>query len=110
MKAKLLALLIGTSLVLAACGGGGDTTQPADEATGGDTATVNAEKIYKQNCAACHGADLSGGVGPALTGIGSTHSQEEIEAIIEKGQGIMQGKIIVGEEATAVSAWLAEHK
>ncbi len=107
MKKKLLALLFGTSLVLAACGGGGDNAaEPADTGDAGAT-TANAEKIYQQSCAACHGGDLTGGAGPALNAVGSKYSQEEIASIIEKGQGIMQGGIIKGEEATAVAAWLA---
>ncbi|WP_078543871.1 cytochrome c551 [Litchfieldia alkalitelluris] len=112
MKMKLLGLLFGVVLVLAACGGGGDdAAEPVGEDTGGgDTATVNAEKIYRQNCGSCHGQDLSGGVGPALTAIGSTYSQEEIESIIEEGKGIMRGKIIVGPDAVAVAEWLAEKK
>lgn len=109
MKKKLLALLFGTSLVLAACGGGGDeAAEPANNGDAGAGATTaNAEKVYQQSCAACHGGDLTGGAGPALANVGSKYSQEEIESIIAKGQGIMQGGIIKGEEATAVAAWLA---
>jgi cytochrome c551 len=105
VKVKLLGLLLGVSLVLAACGGGDEASEPT-----GDTATVNAEKVFQQNCGACHGQDLSGGVGPALTSIGTDYTQEEIESIIENGQGMMRGKIIVGDEAVAVAEWLAEKK
>lgn len=109
MKFKLLGLLLGISLVLAACGGGDDAAEPAGDAGGdnGGTATVNAEKIYSQNCAACHGAELGGGAGPDLTAVGSKYSQEEIEGIIAEGRGMMQGGIIEGEEAAAVAEWLA---
>lgn len=102
---KLLGLLLVVLVVLAACGGGDE----ASEATG-DTATVNAERVFQQNCGSCHGQDLSGGVGPGLANIGSEYSQEEIESIIENGQGMMRGKIIVGDEAVAVAEWLAEKK
>lgn len=115
MKKKLLAMLVGTSLVLAACGGGGDETaeptEPADTTGGaGETTTANAEEIYQQSCIGCHGQDLSGGVGPDLRAVGSKYSQEEIKGIIDQGKGIMQGGIIKGEEATAVAEWLAAKK
>ena len=67
-----MALLTGCSL-------GG----PADDATG--------EDIYAQLCARCHGADLDGGVGPAL-GPGSAAASEDdeyIEFTISEGRGRM---------------------
>ncbi|MEH7225096.1 cytochrome c [Bacillus sp. JJ1566] len=113
MKRKLFGFLLGTALVfaLAACGGGDDNNaanEPAGD-NGGATA-VNAEKIAQQNCASCHGQDLSGGAGPDLSKIGSKYSQDEIAGIIENGQGSMPGGIIKGEDKDAVAAWLAEKK
>ena len=77
MKKWLLTIVFGFALVLGACGGDdGDTGEPADD--GGDTDTEEsagdngdggsvdasaAEDAYQQNCASCHGADLSGGSG-----------------------------------------------
>ncbi|MDX8360582.1 MULTISPECIES: cytochrome c551 [Bacillaceae] len=124
MKKKLLALLMGTSLVLAACGGGGDeATEPKEEAETtpteetetetGDTGAVNvaaAEDVYKQSCAGCHGGNLEGGFGPQLEDIGSKLSQADIEDIIANGQGSMSGGIITGDDAVNVAAWLAEKK
>lgn len=145
MKNKLLALLFGSALILAACGGGDDTAnegandadndvdteqteQPeqtgqdegaegtegtdegADEGTEGTTSSVNAEEIYKQSCASCHGGNLEGGVGPELAAIGGKYSAQEIEDIIKNGQGTMPPNIIQGEEATAVAEWLAGHQ
>lgn len=49
---RLLPILVAVALTASACGG------PAEDATG--------EDIYLQVCARCHGADLGGGVGPAL--------------------------------------------
>ncbi|GAM11978.1 cytochrome c551 [Mesobacillus selenatarsenatis] len=103
MKKKLLALLMGTSLVLAACGGG-------DEAGGGDTAGADPEKLYNQKCSSCHGGDLEGGAGPKLSDVGSRLSQEEIESVIANGQGSMPPKMLEGEEASAVAEWLANKK
>lgn len=50
--------------MLTACSVG----QPDDDASG--------EEIYAQLCANCHGADLGGGVGPAL-GPGSNAAMED---------------------------------
>lgn len=113
MKNKLLATLFGAALVLGACGGGDDTSAPADDATndnGAATTDVDAEAVVQQNCASCHGGNLEGGVGPALDKAGATHSEEEIHEIIENGKGSMPAGLIDGEEADAVAAWLAEKK
>lgn len=95
---------MGTGLVLAACGGGGDE----DQATGGDT--VDAEKIAAQKCSTCHGQNLEGGGGPKLSDLGSRMSKEEIEDVILNGRGGMPGGLIKGEEASAVAEWLAAKK
>ncbi|ESU34173.1 hypothetical protein G3A_02580 [Bacillus sp. 17376] len=104
MKKKLLALLMGTSLALAACGGGGD------EAGGGDTAGADPEKLYNQKCSSCHGGNLEGGVGPKLSDVGSRLSQEDIESVIANGQGSMPPKLLEGDDASAVAEWLANKK
>lgn len=114
LKKKLLALLMGTSLVfsLAACGGGGDD-EGADTGgdTGGtDTASVDAEGVYNQSCAACHGGDLKGGVGPDLTAVGGSLSADEIKTVILEGRGQMPAQAVSDEEATALSDWLAAKK
>jgi cytochrome c551 len=104
LKKKLLALLMGTSLALAACGGGGD------EAGGGDKAGADPEKLYNQKCSSCHGGDLEGGVGPKLSDVGSRLSQEDIESVIANGQGSMPPKLLEGDDASAVAEWLANKK
>ena len=137
MKKYLLALLFGSALVLAACGGGDDagddtgnnedtgteTEQNDDGATGNedtgtdegaeDGGTVDvaaAEKIYQNNCSMCHGADLSGGAGPDLTAVGSSYSQAEIQDIILNGKGGMMPINISEDDASTVAAWLADKK
>jgi cytochrome c551 len=104
LKKKLLALLMGTSLALAACGGGGD------EAGGGDKAGADPEKLYNQKCSSCHGGNLEGGVGPKLSDVGSRLSQEDIESVIANGQGSMPPKLLEGDDASAVAEWLANKK
>lgn len=106
MKKKLLALLFGTSLILAACGGGGDDA--TDTSSGGDTAA--GEKIAKQTCAACHGGDLTGAIGPDLTKVGSKYSEDEIKNIIKKGRGDMPPQSLSDEDINAVASWLSSQK
>ncbi|MFC4023843.1 cytochrome c551 [Oceanobacillus longus] len=121
MKKVLMAFLFGTVLTLAACGGGDDggtddtgsddtgteTEVPADEGT---VDTAAGEEVYQANCAACHGADLSGGAGPELTAVGSTYSAEEIADIVTNGKGSMPAQNVAGEDLDALSSWLAEQQ
>lgn len=100
MKKKLLALLMGTSLVLAACGGGDDESKSTETASGGD-----AQKLFEQKCSACHGVDLAGGAGPKLKG--TALSKEEIENIILNGKGGMPKGLLQGEDASKVAEWVA---
>ncbi|AMV12246.1 cytochrome C551 [Geobacillus thermoleovorans] len=111
MKWKLATMFLGVSLALAACGGGGDNAGEKNGGSngGGDTAAA-AEQIFKQNCASCHGQDLSGGVGPNLQKVGSKYSKDEIKNIIVNGRGAMPAGIIKGEDADKVAEWLAAKK
>lgn len=112
MKGKLFAVLMGASLVLAACGGGDEasTTDNASDTTK-TVSAGDAEKIYTQSCSQCHGGDLKGGSSfPDLTAVGAKLSVEEIETIIAEGKGIMPPRLIEGAEATAVAQWLGEKK
>ncbi|CEG29050.1 cytochrome c551 [Bacillus sp. B-jedd] len=103
MKKKLLALLMGTSMVLAACGGSDGGGK--ESASGGDP-----EKMYQQKCSGCHGAELKGGAGPDLTKVGSALSKDEIKDIIENGKGGMPKGLYKGADAEKVAEWLAEKK
>lgn len=122
MKKWLLTIVFGFALVLGACGGDdGDTGEPADD--GGDTDTEEsagdngdggsvdasaAEDAYQQNCASCHGADLSGGSGPELTNVGSQYSADEIADIIENGIGSMPAGMATGDDVDLLANWLAD--
>lgn len=106
MKKWLLALGLGSILVLGACGGGdsGDSSNGDDT---GDTSVAAGEQAYKDNCASCHGNDLEGGAGPSLEGVSSEYSVEEIEDIIENGIGSMPAmKSVTDEDRTAIAEWL----
>src|SRR5699024_191770 len=111
MKKWLFAVLLGTMLVLGACGGddnaddnaateenaanhGHATEENADDhnnaannehGNGDSVETAAAEDVFERNCASCHGNDLSGGAGPDLTSIGSDYDADEIGDIIENG-------------------------
>lgn len=76
---RRLTVLVVVAVLSAACSPGG----PAEDASG--------EEIYIQLCARCHGADMSGGVGPPL-GPGSnaaSESDEFLEFTIMNGRGRM---------------------
>jgi cytochrome c551 len=115
MKKKLLALLMGTSLVLAACGGNDQATDKGNSTSHTNDTTTTADagdaaKLFANHCSACHGQDLAGGVGPNLTKIGSTLSKAEIENIISKGRGSMPDGLLDESEAAQVADWLATKK
>ncbi|MFC4183210.1 cytochrome c551 [Saccharococcus thermophilus] len=109
MKWKLATVFLGASLALAACGGGNNATDNNNaNKGGGDTAA--AEQIFQQNCASCHGKDLSGNVGPNLQKVGSKYSKDEIKKIIENGRGGMPAGVIKGADVDKVAEWLASKK
>lgn len=113
MKKWLLAILFGTVLVLGGCGGGDDSSddasEPAESSENGEAVeTAAGEDVYQNNCAMCHGADLSGGGGPELTGVGSKFSAEELEDIIVNGTGSMPPQNVSGDDLDALVSWLLE--
>ncbi|MBT2216112.1 c-type cytochrome [Virgibacillus dakarensis] len=128
MKKWLFTVLFGSALVLGACGGGGDDNAGDNNADNGDNATEEngssdnggtvdasaAQEAFESSCASCHGADLSGGAGPALTDVGSKYSKEEIVDIIENGkegdQGTMPGGMATGDDVDLIASWLADQK
>jgi len=67
--------------------------------------------IVEAQCISCHAADLNGGYGPALLGIGNTKSSEEIAEIITHGQGegmpAFEGSLS-DEEINQIAEWLAK--
>lgn len=77
MRLAVFALIVLAALTGCSLGG------PAEDATG--------EEMFAELCARCHGADLSGGVGPAL-GPGSNAASETddyLEFTIVNGRGRM---------------------
>lgn len=84
---------------------------PEDENAGAELTIDDADAIYQNKCANCHGADLSGSdTMPDLTKVGNKFSQEEIEEIIIKGRGSMPPGMANPEEAKILGEWLEGHK
>jgi cytochrome c551 len=114
MKKQLMALLFGSALVLGACGGGEESSEPAETPDSGgssDESSIDPEQVVQQNCISCHGENLEGaGNFPALNDVGARLSEEEIRGVIDNGRGAMPPDIIEGEEADAVAKWLSEKK
>ncbi|MED3648249.1 cytochrome c [Halalkalibacterium halodurans] len=64
------------------------------------------EQIVNQSCIGCHGGDLSGGSGPALTGLEGKYSAEEIADIVQNGKGAMPAMPHDDAEADAIAQYL----
>src|SRR5699024_4034578 len=86
---------------------GDDQSEDSDEPIEGETAD-SGEWLYETNCAACHGADLSGGAGPDISSAGSAFSEAELKNIIINGNGIEPGLDIKEDDAKAIAERLAE--
>lgn len=117
MKKWLFAIIFGSALILGACGGSNDEANEepqdngAEESAEGDTVDAEAaEEVFENNCASCHGGDMTGGMGPDLTEVGSDYSADEIEDIVQNGKGNMPAQDLSDDDATTISDWLAEQK
>lgn len=132
MKKWLFATLLGSALVLGACGGGnddgnnnngnnnqeennGEVDNNNNEANNNEngnnnetTDTAAAEELFKNNCASCHGDDLTSGFAPDLDKIGSKYDADDIESIIEDGKGSMQPVDVPDEDRAEIAQWLAD--
>lgn len=82
----------------------------AQQPSSGEYDVAKAEALYKQSCAACHGANLEGAVGPDLQTVGSRLSKDDILNILQNGRGQMPGGLVKGEDAETLAAWLADKK
>ncbi|MFC4619526.1 PQQ-binding-like beta-propeller repeat protein [Camelliibacillus cellulosilyticus] len=104
----------GTKVVTYGLGGKPPSKMPQGKAKLGKTETSNVgadpAQIYKGSCASCHGANLEGGVGPALNHIGKSMSKQDLLNQIKNGSGRMPGGLIKGQQAQAVADWLAKKK
>ncbi|GGB29149.1 c-type cytochrome [Virgibacillus dakarensis] len=88
---------------------GGDTQQSAED-KGEGASTDDPEAIFENTCASCHGADLSGGMGPNLQKVGGKLSKDEIKNTILNGKGQMPAGLVPDDQAEALAKWLSEKK
>ncbi|GIP35168.1 cytochrome c [Paenibacillus sp. J2TS4] len=102
-------------LIAIAVAGCGSKAEPNGLEASGSTISkeeVAENTIYKSNCLSCHGAQLEGNMGPALSTIGAKKSKDEIVQIIEDGKGRMSGfkNRLKEEEIHSLAEWLADKK
>ena len=87
------------SLVLAGC-----TSPPPPNATG--------EEVYVELCASCHGADLRGGLGPALGASSNSANQDDefLHLTIVRGRGRMPafGSVLTDDHVQRLIGYLRE--
>lgn len=93
---KIWGISLGILLFLSGCGG-----DAADE-------PKDAEGLYKKSCIGCHGSDLKGASGPAVTNMKDKYTEEELHTLIMEGKGMMPGKLLTDEQAQLVAEWLME--
>ncbi|RPF58122.1 c-type cytochrome [Abyssicoccus albus] len=89
----LLIMLLGVGLIffMSSIGAnqpeGGEGEEAGQEQAEGGGGEFDAASFAKDNCASCHGQDLSGGMGPALAG--NSKDDAELKKIIREGKGSM---------------------
>lgn len=69
---------------------------------------MDGETIYKESCAACHGEELQGAVGPTVANMKSKYSEEEVLKMINEGTNKMPGNLLDKEKSEIVTKWLME--
>lgn len=77
----------------------------AKTATAGGKAPEG-DVVYKAKCAACHGAEAEGGIGPRLAGNPLLKVEGALEEIIQKGTGSMPAVPMSEAERRALVAYL----
>jgi cytochrome c551 len=89
--------------------GGSPAASPGASPTGG---TADAQALYKQQCIACHAADMSGGVGPNLQHVGARMSAADIAGKISNGGGGMTAfkGVLTDAQIQALGNWLSSQK
>ncbi|MEZ5355795.1 MAG: PQQ-binding-like beta-propeller repeat protein [Bryobacteraceae bacterium] len=77
------------------------------------TGRMSGRTLYNRNCAACHREDLGGSPPefPALAGIGSKRTREQVVSVIGKGAGRMPGFAHIGDTSVeAIATYLMSGK
>ena len=98
----IMAFGIGLIFFMSLEGAGKKDEAHGDE--GGATEEINGESIVQSSCIGCHGGDLSGGMGPALTGgLDAAH----VKDVVMNGVGSMPAVVTNEAEAQAVADYIA---
>jgi mono/diheme cytochrome c family protein len=75
-----------------ACGGGGGgrasspTSTPVTKGASGES---EGARVFRMQCAGCHGTQGQGNLGPSLIGIESRLSVADQTAVVQNGRGLM---------------------
>ncbi|MBA4601938.1 c-type cytochrome [Thermoactinomyces mirandus] len=94
-KTVWIALLSGCFLLLAACSTNAGAKQDAEN-------MVQApEKVYMRHCANCHGGNLQGGFGPALTGTGKRKGRYAFSGLYRERRPAKTGGVAVRGQISA---------
>jgi len=93
-----------------ACTGKEDDTGSSDTDTDTDTdsAEVDGATVFSDNCAACHGADGTGGAGADLTAVVPGMTEEEVQDVVLNGSGNMGAISVSDDEAAAVATYVVD--
>ena len=87
----IMAFGIGLIFFMSLEGAGNKEEAHGDEG-GAATEEINGESIVQASCIGCHGGDLSGGMGPALTGgLDAAH----VKDVVMNGLGSMPAVITI---------------
>ncbi|MGM9950821.1 MAG: c-type cytochrome, partial [Lysinibacillus sp.] len=103
----IMAFGIGLIFFMSLDGAGSkDEAHEAGESGGESTDVADIDgAALVQSCIGCHGGDLSGGMGPALTG---GLDAEHVKDVVMNGQGAMPAQTQLSEaEAQAVADYIA---
>lgn len=113
---RTLALMAAVALMTAGAAGCGSSKKSDGGGGGGGGGTKNAstssggKKLFVASCGACHtmsNAGTNGTVGPNLDDLKA--SEEEVLAQIDNGGGGMPSGLLKGDDAEAVSEYVATH-
>ena len=99
----IMAFGIGLIFFMSLEGAGNKEEAHGDEG-GAATEEINGESIVQASCIGCHGGDLGGGMGPALTGgLDAAH----VKDVVMNGLGSMPAVVTNEAEAQAVADYIA---
>ena len=101
----VLIMAFGIGLIFFMSLEGAGNKDEAHEGESGDVAEeIDGEAIVQSSCIGCHGGDLGGGMGPALTG---GLDAEHVKTVVLNGQGAMPAQNLSEVEAQAVADYIA---